>query len=191
MAINNRTLLSRVFYSPSEKRFHAGWRIMIQSTLLLFLLFLTSVPLMFFSFSPSNIENFYLVIGVVTSLVSITLSIFISRKLLDHRKFLSLGLEFNSHIFKDLLVGTLIPGFMMGLIFSLELYFGWISIQGFVWSSLPIKEIIFGLASSFLLYSAVAWQEELLSRGYYLQNLIEGLSTSWGVLSSSFLFSLV
>ncbi len=189
MEINIRPFLSRVIFSPSEKRFRTGWRIMIQSSLLLFFLLITNILFILLSFTPINIDKLYLISSVAASLLAITLSIYLSRKFLDHRNFVSLGLEFNSNVFYDLLVGTLIPGLMMGLIFCIEYIFGWITINGFVWNSLPIIEILIGLASSFLLYIAVAWQEELLSRGYHLQNLMEGISTSCGVLTSSLLFS--
>jgi hypothetical protein len=36
----------------------------------------------------------------------------------------------------------------------------------------------------------VGWQEELLARGYWLQNLAEGLNPIWAVLISSVLFAL-
>jgi hypothetical protein len=36
----------------------------------------------------------------------------------------------------------------------------------------------------------VGWQEELLSRGYWLQNLRDGLNLVWGVLISSAFFAL-
>ena len=42
-----------------------------------------------------------------------------------------------------------------------------------------------------LIFALGSWQEELLSRGYWLQNLSEGLNRSLGVLLSSAVFALV
>src|SRR3989337_826088 len=40
-------------------------------------------------------------------------------------------------------------------------------------------------------FVVVSWQEELLSRGYWFQNLSEGLNPVWGVAISSILFALL
>jgi hypothetical protein len=50
--------------------------------------------------------------------------------------------------------------------------------------------VLSGLTTALLLFVLVGWQEELVSRGYWLQNLTEGLNRTWGVIISSALFAL-
>ena len=46
------------------------------------------------------------------------------------------------------------------------------------------------MATMLVIYVIVAWQEELLIRGYWLQNISIGLNLIWGVLLSSLFFAL-
>ncbi len=189
--MENKTLplLSKLLFSPIDNRFRSGWRILIQSSLLLFFLFVASIPFVIMSIFGWSIEELDLIFGIGVSLVAITSSIYLSRRFLDKRPFTTLGIKLNPSTIPDLIIGFLIPALMMGLIFFIEWYFGWLTIDDFSWNKHTSQEIIKGLGLDLLLYIAVAWQEELLSRGYHLQNLIEGSSILMGVLTSSFLFS--
>ena len=189
MENKKHSLLSIILFSPVDNRFRSGYRILIQSSLLVFLLFVASIPLVVMSIFGWSIEELDLIIGIGVSFLAITCSIYLSRKFLDHRPFISLGLKLNPSTIPDLMIGFLIPAFMMGLIFFFEWYFSWLTIDDFSWNNHTGQEIIKGLGFDLILYIAVAWQEELLTRGYHLQNLIEGSTVLVGVLTSSFLFS--
>lgn len=84
-----------------------------------------------------------------------------------------------------------IAGLVIAAIYAFEAACGWLRFEGFAWQS----EAVGAIAGNLLLYLAifivVGWQEELLSRGYWLQNLSEGLGTAWGVLISSGIFAVM
>jgi uncharacterized protein len=185
------TVLKTIFISSDERRLRAGWRLFIQSNMLLIFLIAGSIPLAFLAFFGFGLNNLDMTLTGTVSLIAVTLSVFLSRRFLDRRKIVSLGLTINIDMVKDLLIGFLIPALMMGLIFILEWYLGWLKINSFAWNSASFQKVILPLGSTFVLYIAVAWQEELLSRGYHLQNLEDGINTLWGVILSSLIFSLL
>jgi len=189
MQDSTRPFHSRIFLSPDDNRFRSGWRIILQGSLLLFLLFFASIPYVILTFIGVELKNFDFMISIGISLAAITISIAISRKILDHRPFLNLGIKLNKYTHLDILVGFFIPALMMGLIFLVEMSFGWLKINNLAWNSTSIQAIMIGLGSNFFFYIAIAWQEEILSRGYHLQNLIEGLPVWGAVFASSLIFS--
>lgn len=191
MDSNQNTGLKTIFVSSTERRLRAGWRLLIQSSLLLVFLIAGSIPLAFMAFFGFDLNNLDMTLGGTVSLIAVTLSVFLSRRYLDIRKIVSLGLSINTDLIKDLLIGFLIPALMMGLIFISELSLGWLKIDSFAWNSASIQDVTLSLGSAFFLYLAVAWQEELLSRGYHLQNLEDGINTVWSVILSSLIFSLL
>lgn len=185
-----RNWLARVFLSPGERRLRAGYRLLGQLALLglcevVFGVFYTIALAL-----PREFEGEYtLLFSQVLSVVAVTVSVYLGRRWLDRRSFLSLGLNWNPRVFKDIGVGILIAGLMMGLIFVIELSAGWLSFQGFAWQSESTVQMLVGVISMLVVFTVGAWQEELLHRGYWLQNLEEGLNLFWAVILSSLFFS--
>jgi membrane protease YdiL (CAAX protease family) len=188
----NRTWLQRFFISTTENRLRAGWRLLGQG-----LLMLVSVAVFggLGSYLLGSLENisfasFLLLTSLIISL-AITLSIFIARRFLDRRTFTSLGLQGNKQALFDLLFGFALTGLMLGLIFLVEWAFGWLEVESFAWQVENFGNLIISVLTVLLIFALGSWQEELLSRGYWLQNLSEGLNRSLGVLLSSAIFALV
>jgi hypothetical protein len=77
---------------------------------------------------------------------------------------------------------------MLGAIYLIESSFGWLTFTGFAWQSDSTETVIARMLLSLLTFLMVGWNEELLSRGYQLQNLISGLNIPLAVLISSALF---
>ena len=119
-----------------------------------------------------------------------TASVYIARRWLDRRSFISLGLGWNRAALQEMAVGFLIAGAVIGSIYLLEWGAGWLDFQGFAWQSGGAAEAGAGVLAMMLVFLAGSWQEELLHRGYWLQNIEEGLSLFWGVLISSAFFAL-
>jgi membrane protease YdiL (CAAX protease family) len=119
----------------------------------------------------------------------ITASVFIARRVFDQRSIVSLGLKLNRCAVRDLLAGVLITLPMMGLVYLILWAADWLSFESFAWNDDPYGVIAYETLVVFFVFVIVAWNEELLSRGYQLQNLKSGLNTLWAVLLSSAIFS--
>jgi hypothetical protein len=184
-----RSLRARIFISPEEPRLRAGWRLAGQMALLICLLMLFSCPILFFLYQNSSSEILFLV-DKILRIFAITASVFLSRILFDRRSITSLGLAIKPRLVLDIVVGFLISGMMMGFIYLVEWGLGWLKFENFAWQEQFISKVVVDTFIWLLLFAAVAWQEELLARGYWLQNLAEGMSLPWGVLISSLFFAL-
>lgn len=174
-----------IFYND-EPRLRAGWRLVFQTILLTFFTSCAFIPAAFAPRFASTAQLLYLQIA---TLFGTTLSIFLARRFLDKRSFVSLGTKINGWALLDLLTGIVITFFMMGLIFTIEWAAGWVTIDSFAWQDQSLAAVIIELLVVLLTLVLVGWSEELLSRGYHLQTLEGGLNTIWAVLLSSAVFS--
>ncbi len=179
--------LQKIFINPADGRLRSGWRLLA----FLFLLFLI-IPVVVWIFaglsgvSPTlaflSDQNF---IGFV----GITVSVILARHWYDRRSFQSLGLTWDAAAGRDLLVGILIAGVVMGAIFVAEWAFGWLSVSGLA-SESNRSGLVANLGYWAAIFIIVGWHEELLFRGYATQNLIDGLGPQIGLFVSSALFAL-
>jgi hypothetical protein len=127
----------------------------------------------------------------LVSLIVMTLSIFIARRWFDKRSFTSLGLKLDKKMWADLLAGIGITFLMMGLIYFTMWTLGWITFEGFAWDVESASSVTLNLLGVFFVFVLVGWNEELLSRGYQLQNLADGINLTWGVIISSAVFGIL
>lgn len=112
----------------------------------------------------------------------------LARRLLDRRSFRSLGLWPQPSAPADFLAGFAIAFVMMATVFLLHLAGGWLVLESWGIEQLRSDGALRGLGLSLVLYLLVGVQEELLFRGYQLQNLIDGTRLPLGIALSSFLF---
>lgn len=186
-----RNLIKRIFVSPDEHRLRAFWRLAIQYTVMNIILVASLIALGWAAAQGVRLPVSSIVLSQVFSLISITLTIFLARRLLDRRSITSLGLKLDRTAALDLLAGIGIAGVMMTLIYLLQYFMGWISFAGFAWETSTVPDLAVTFLGLFLLFIIIGWQEELGSRGYLLQNLADGLNLTWGVILSSLIFSLM
>ncbi len=186
-----RPLLQRLLISPDEQRLRAGWRLLGQSLLMVFtfgiLGFVANLLLDTLRYIP---YAGLLLLTVLISSLAITFSIFIARRLLDRRTFTSLGLKGNIQAVYDLLFGAALAGLLIGVIFLIFWAFGWSQVESLAWQLESGVNLATSILVMIFLFALVGWQEELLVRGYWLQNLSDGLSKSLGVLLSSAIFAI-
>ena len=185
-APQDRSILARVFLSPNEPRLRAGWRLLIQTILLIVLGAVVSIASSFLgplneSLLWSQILNFLIITG----------SVYIARRWLDKRSFESLGLKLDKQTLLDILAGIGITFVQMGFIYILMLALGWLTFVGFAWEFDPIQVVVRSVITFFIVFIIVGWNEELLSRGYQLQTIASGLNLLWGVIISSAVFGLL
>jgi uncharacterized protein len=190
-AAPGRSFWAIVFLSPNERRLRAGWRLVIQTFMMIVLMFVPGILVGLFGQLLGMNEKIMMLASEGLFLISVTASVFLCRWLFDRRSISSLGLKFDMWTFADLLVGIAIPLAMMGFIFMMMTLAGWLEFQGFAWQVAPAKDIFVSLLFYFIFYILVGWTEELLSRGYHLQTLASGINLFWGVLISSSVFGVM
>lgn len=189
-----RSVLAQIFVSPEERRLRAGWRLVLHSLILLFLLTLVSIPVLIATVVLGldlNVLQPLSLVNLIPTAIAMTLAAWIARRLLDRRSFVSLGFHFDRRALVDVCVGFLIPGVMMGVIFVVEGAAGWLRFDGWAWETAPAGKVALGLVTGLLAFTLVGYQEELLSRGYHLQNIRDGMGLGWGLFLSSVIFALM
>lgn len=189
---SNRSWLQRVFLSSEEIRLRAGWRLLGQALIMaLSVAILGSLGNYLLGLlADISFAGLLLFSALITSL-AITFAVFVARRLLDRRTFTSLGLLANRQALIDLLFGFALTGLMMGLIYLVEWTFDWLEVDSFAWQAESGGSMAASILVMLAVFFLVSWQEELLSRGYWLQNLSDGLNRSLGVLLSSAIFALI
>jgi membrane protease YdiL (CAAX protease family) len=130
-------------------------------------------------------------IFLLPSVIGMTGATWVARRFLDRRSFRSLGLEVDRTLWADLAIGFAIPMVMMGAIFAAEFGFGWIHIESFALSTVAGGAVVSLTLAALVQFLLAAYQEELLSRGYHLQNLSDAFGKVWGVVVSSLIFGLL
>jgi membrane protease YdiL (CAAX protease family) len=176
-----RSLMAKIFISPTEPRLRAGWRLFLQTLLMIALgIFILLL----------GIDNSQLLYGQLAQIVILTASIYIARRFLDKRSFVSLGLQPSPQAGADILAGIAITFVMMGFIYLCEVAAGWLTFEGFAWQTESTASVLNGVLTFLVIFILVGWNEELLSRGYHLQTLASGINLFWGVVISSVLFGL-
>jgi uncharacterized protein len=196
---NNRSALENLFLSPNERRLRAGWRLLLQTILLLFLGGCLSIclGLVLLVADPSLLGKLaslppeYLLLGEVAEAFAVTVSVFLARRFLDKRSIESLGLKLNIQTLYDILAGIGITLLQMGLIYLLMSWMGWIKFEGFAWQFDPVSLVLRNTLLFFVIFLLVGWTEELLCRGYQLQTIASGTNLLWGVLLSSAIFGIL
>jgi membrane protease YdiL (CAAX protease family) len=103
----------------------------------------------------------------------------------DRRRFSDFGVHVNPDWWLDLGFGLALGAVLMGLIFTVEVAAGWITVTGTLQGQLPALlpgipmpsvPLGVGMLASLLVFVAVGIGEEFLSRGYHLKNMAEGLA---------------
>jgi len=194
-----RSLLSQIFISPDEARLRAGWRLLLQTIILLIFSVCLSLPLVAillildptFVYSILQIKPEVMFFAAIAEFFVVTLSVFLAVRLIDKRSFESLGLTLNLQALFDVLAGIGIASVQMGLIYILMLGLGWLTFEGFAWEFDPINIVVINVSLFFVVFIFVGWNEELLSRGYHLQTIASGINLFWGVIISSAVFGLL
>ncbi|HZM25657.1 MAG TPA: type II CAAX endopeptidase family protein [Anaerolineales bacterium] len=182
-----RSILEQILVSQDEPRLRAGWRLLIQIIIFLFLGTVVFVTAVFLGFEPGSGSLAFL-LEQVLNIIVYTGSVFIARRWLDKRSFESLGLKLNQQSIVDVLIGIGIAFVQMGFIYLLMLWLNWLTFEGFAWQFDPIPVVITGVLTFFAAFILVGWNEELFSRGYHLQTIASGTSLFWGVIISSAVF---
>ncbi len=189
---------TKVLFSPNERRLRAGWRLSLQALLQVVLTAATACgalllvrpqPLVVQALNPSS--TWGLTAAELVEVGTVTLSVWLARRLLDKRPFAGLGLRLSSRTLPDLASGFCIALLTMGFIFMVEWSLGWLSVTGFAWQAEPAQGVVGNTLAFLGIFVLVGWSEELMSRGYHLQTIASGLNLTWGLVLSSAIFGVL
>lgn len=164
-----------LFWNSSEKRLRAGWRILAHILVLLLLFTLMSSNLVPSGLLQNRLVDFILkVIEENLSWMIIVLSLIIAGKFLDRRSFKSYGFALDRAWWLDMGFGLALGALLMAVIFGVEYALGWVTVTPTLEPNQPLfwEDMFFYL----LLFISVGIQEEVMSRGYWLRNIAEGLN---------------
>jgi membrane protease YdiL (CAAX protease family) len=168
-----------IFWNSGEARLRAAFRLCILLTTYIGLgIGLESLigiiinPIEFNSKAPLWL---FLVFAIVI-LVPGLMSVYPVGRFLDRRSFKEFGLHLNKQWWLDLIFGMVLGILMISMIFVIEILFGWIKIEEILFLLNTNQLFIFPISIFLVIFLCVAISEELVTRGYILKNLAEGLN---------------
>jgi len=113
--------------------------------------------------------------GAIGSLLGMVVSYFVTARWIDKRPWRDYGFHLSPKWWADFAFGLFLGALLMVLIFTVELATGWVTITGILQSA-PNVNFWGGIATMLVSFFCVGLYEEMLSRGYQLHNLAEGLN---------------
>jgi len=164
-----------IFWNKNEKRVRAGFRI----ALLLFTLSLVSYPfrlIMQRPEDPANASIDYIIFKAISGFIAILVSAWIITRFIDRRRFSNVGLQLDKIWWMEFSFGLLLGIVLMSSIFFIEYGLGWITLSESIFTSNNPNFSVLAFIVFFIMFLSVGFNEELLTRGYLLTNLAEGLN---------------
>lgn len=172
-------VILKIFWNSEQARIRSGYRLFILVAAYTFagkgfeyFLGIVTHPIEFTSDAPLW---FFLILAIVILLTGL-ISVWFIGRFLDRRSFKDFGFEFDRQWWLDLSFGIVLGIILITLIFITELSFGWIKIEEVFYTSTPNQFFILPGLTFLFIFLCVAVSEELVSRGYLLKNLAEGLN---------------
>ncbi len=168
-----------LFWNDHELRLRSLWRLVGQLFLVLVFLIITVIFVILLIQSTTgqlDINNpVFLLFNSAAMLLSITVSVWLAGRFLDRRPFADFGLHVDRNWWLDLAFGMGLGAILMLGIFLVQWAAGWITISGIFWRAEPQLPFLLAILPPLFIYLFVGFYEELLTRGYWLRNLAEGL----------------
>ena len=123
--------------------------------------------------------------------IVILVSIFITRRFLDRRTIVSMGLKLDKQAFSDIIAGISIAVLVVGSIYLSMLTSGWLSFEGLApYTDTMTRGVIYYSLWGIVFFLA-ALTEEIFLRGYHLQTIASGTNLTWGIIFSSLIFWMI
>lgn len=181
-----RSVLSYIFLTEDKSRLRAGWRILI--AVMLTGLFFNLVDWVRNALSMAGPTT--TIVGYLIDFFVVTCAIYLTRRLADRRSFTGLGFKFNKLAGFDILMGIAISFLLFLAVYAIEYSMGWLTFDSFAWQTESPAFVISQMMKMFVVYFFVAWNEELIYRGYVMQSLASGLNLPLAILISSIYFGI-
>lgn len=185
--VRGRNILTLIFLSSDEERLRAGWRLLLQILIIGGINSILGGIIKILGI-PELSGKWGLLFRQIQEFIRYAASIYIARRWLDRRSFESLGLKAGRQALSDVLTGIGIVFVQMGFVYGVMSSLGWLTFEGFAWEFDALDAVLMNTLLFFVIFLLVGWNEELLSRGYQLQNIASGLNLFWAVIISSAFF---
>lgn len=180
-------------WNSTEKRLRSPWRLVAQVVMHLggaLLIFVILGPLVARLAAP-NVEDLSLTglqslamsnlwvrsFALVSQSMMALASVAIALRFIDRRPWSDIGVTARARWIGDSIVGFAVGGMLMAGIFATELALGWVTVSG-TFENLTAAPFFLALLVYFLLVVISGFAEELVSRGYQIRNIFEGVSVS-------------
>jgi membrane protease YdiL (CAAX protease family) len=185
--------MKNYFINPETGLLRAGWRIL--TFFVIFIAATAVVMLTVRSILGGLRGGGDLQFTLLT--ITATVAVLVARKYLDKKTLKSLGLRLDKFAVLDILSGILNSALVMAGVYFVMWSTNLIEFHGFTWwenESIPgagiqLSAILIVFAIVYKL-SLVAWWEELVFRGYVLQNSIDGIGLNWSIVLTCLAFGL-
>ncbi len=180
--------MTSIFHNLEEGRPRAFWRLLFQFTVSFAgQAILIPVALLVFALGGgaggegaddfallAGSSAFVLVSGAVSLAVTV-LSVWLAGRFFDHRPFSDFGLRLDRAWWIDFGFGLLLGAILMTGIFLVELSAGWVKVTG-TFEAMDGGAFFPGLLAPLVFFLCVGFYEELVSRGYQITNIAQGLN---------------
>jgi membrane protease YdiL (CAAX protease family) len=175
-------ILRQVFWNAQEHRLRAFWRLLVQIILLvIFSLLSILVAIGLFQSGNISLGPDYAAMTLYSAMMRLLVivgSIWLAARFLDRRPLADFGLRLNRDWWLGLGFGLSLGALLMTGIFVVELALGWVSITSTFQAANPEQPFALAILVPIVLFMCVGIYEELLTRGYWLHNLAEGLNVT-------------
>jgi membrane protease YdiL (CAAX protease family) len=176
-----------IFLNPEDNRLRTGWRVAYYWVLFFGVYFAVGIITAFLPAIENLSDQVELLINSALLAIGFSVITWLARRRIDQRSFVSLGLEPKAEAWKDLGVGLLLGAVLIGLIFLIQFFAGWLTVEGTAFDD-GLGDVFSILVTALVLFILVGYYEELVFRGYILQNLAEGAGLPWALVISSAMF---
>jgi len=116
--------------------------------------------------------------------------VYFFRRYVDNKSLQSFGLNLNSSVLK-IFLGMIWGAILITIVFDINIFLGNLAAKSYAWKSCSSSQIFLFLGGSAFYLLVSAFMEELIFRGYILQNLVESLNIYLAVGISSLVFAIV
>jgi hypothetical protein len=167
----------RALWNDAERRPRTLWRIAVFGLLLMWLhIAAQAVGLELHPGALIDGDSRSVLRFTLTMSVLVTVSVLIAARWLDRRPLTQLGIVPGPGFWRDLFFGLGLGALLMTVIFCAELVLGWVRVVGVARHRPPGEPFASGLLRMSAAFLAVGFYEELLSRGYLLRTLAQGVA---------------
>lgn len=183
-----------VFINPDERRLRMVWRLALQTLIYVVLVFgfnflvgVVGAIVLMASGTSMNPQDLTLALtsspvitalGGIGTLLATGFSVWLAARFFDKRPLRDFGLQLDKQWWRDLAFGLALGALLMALVFVVELAAGWITITDTFYTPLSLP---FGLhiLVYVVLFLCVGIYEEVLSRGYHITTVSQGLANTF------------